>query len=437
MAFPKNILAVILIIGIIVSCGQTNTSKTELPTPSNSILAEPASLGFSLDSLKKIDDMILKYVDMGFIPGASILVARHGKIAYETVGGWRDREEGIPMEKDDIFRLASMTKPIISAAVLQLYEQGKLNVNDPISKYIPEFANPTVLESVNETDTTWSTKPAEREITIRHLLTHTSGIAYGFANPKMGMIYKKLSILDGANPLDMTIEQTMARLGKAPLLFDPGTGFEYGLNTDVLGRVVEVASGKALNLYIKENILDKLGMQDTWFFSKDTIEEKLATCYIPLADTAITKRNDELIKYPIRGAKKYFSGGSGLSGNARDYFTFCQAILNKGKLGDVRILRDSTVKLMRTNQIDTISFPWGPGKFGYGYHVQTEDHENKDLGRKGKFRWGGIFHTTFWVDPDRDIIAILMSQVQQNPNGNKINTEFETLVNRALVDERK
>ena len=433
----------LIILGLTFNCNPQKESNPEITKLIEIETAKPESVGFSTDSLSKLEAMVNKYVEKGFIPGGVILIARHGKVVYEKAIGWNNIEAQKPYELDNQFRLASMTKPITSVAIMQLYEAGKIDLQDPLSKFIPEFANPTVLTSYNSSDTTWESRPAASEITIHHLLTHTSGISYGFMSPQVfGPIYAKNGVPDGANYWDMSLDKKMALMGKAPLAFDPGKKWNYGLSTDVLGRVVEVASGMKLDDYTSQYITSPLGMNGTKYFFKDSLSHKMASLYVPLADTAIMemKHQDGMPAspdYSFRGAKKYLSGGSGLNGTARDYFVFAQTILNGGSWSDVRILEEKTVADMMMNQIDTVSYPWGAGKFGYGFHVITDDGSDMRKQRVGRSSWGGIFHTMFWLDPARDVVAIMMSQVLSNPNKPIIDAEFESIINNALVDETK
>ncbi len=401
---------------------------------------KPTKAGFDKDSLGKISELLDGYIAKGLIPGANVLVARNGKIVFENSYGYSDREEKRETKTSDIYRIASMTKPIVSAAIMQLYEQGKINFNDPVSKFIPELGNVEVLKSFNKVDTTWTTKPLETPITIHHLLTHTSGINYGFTNPKYGAIYGKLRIPDAAHPFDFTIHDMMKSLAKAPLAHQPGSRWTYGLSTDVLGAVVEKVSGERLDVYVQKNILDPLGMKHTGFWLKDELKDDLVALYLPNTDTAITRIPDEgrgffKPNYPIEGAKKYHSGGSGISSTTRDYFVFCQAILNGGIYNGERILKESTVNFMRDNQITDIPYLKRAGfGFGYGYSVAMKDSDDFKQVKTGKFSWGGAFGTTFWIDPTRDIVVVLMSQVLSGPHKNAIDDKLESIVNGALVD---
>jgi CubicO group peptidase (beta-lactamase class C family) len=439
----NQIIFGLIILGLTFNCTPQKESTPAITKLKEIEYALPESVGFNADSLNKIETMVNKYVDLGFIPGGVILIARHGKVIYEKAIGWNNIEAQEKYTIDNQFRLASMTKPITSVAIMQLYEKGKLDLQDPLSKYIPEFSDPMVLTAFNAEDTTWESRSAKREVTIHHLLTHTSGVSYGFMSPQaFGPIYAKNGVPDGANYLDLSLEKKMALLGKSPLAFDPGEKWSYGLSTDVLGRVVEVASGMSLDDYTSQYITEPLGMNETKYFFKDTLSHKVVSLYVPLGDTAIIemKHKDGMPvspDFPFRGAKKYLSGGSGLNGTARDYFVFAQTILDGGSWGDVRILEEKTVSDMMSNQIDTVSYFLKEGKFGYGLQVITENGSDIRNQRIGRSSWGGIFHTMFWIDPARDIVAIMMSQVLSNPNKSRIDAEFESIVNNALVDESK
>ncbi|UII33042.1 beta-lactamase family protein [Fulvivirga ulvae] len=411
---------------------QSDKNDAEKHTPILSF-AKPEEVGLTTDSLKKIDELVMQYVEKQGFPGAVVLIAKGGKIVYETEIGWSDSMRSEPYRKDHIFRMASMTKPLTSVAAMQLYEQGKLNLNDPVSKYIPEFANSAVLTDFHKEDTTWESRPARREPTIYHLLTHTAGIPYGFITPEVnGTIMAKYDIPDLATHLDIKLEDKMAALGKLPLVHDPGEKFTYGLSTDVLGRVVEVASGMSLADYFEKNITGPLGMKDTDFFLDETQAPRLVDTYM-LNDSGRITYTYEMGKlydgnFPVKGSS-YYSGGSGLSGTARDYFIFCEMLLEDGTLQGVQLLKPETAKMMHTNQLDTVSFPWADSGFGYGFEV-SEMHPVKPT---GTYYWGGAFSTTFWIDPENDLVAIMLSQVLFGSN--EMFKEFENLVYNALVEE--
>jgi CubicO group peptidase (beta-lactamase class C family) len=399
--------------------------------------AQPEKVGLNPDSLAKIDGIIMKYVENKRYPGAVVLLAKNGKIVYETEVGWSDSLHTEPYAKDHIFRMASMTKPFTSVAAMQLYEQGKLDLEDPVSKYIPEFANPMVMTSFNEEDTTWESRPAHREPTIRHLLSHTAGVPYSFMYPSVyGAILATKNIPDLTTYKDFTIGEKMAELGTLPLMHDPGEKWMYGLNTDVLGRVVEVVSGMTLGQYIHDNITQPLKMNDMAFFINEEQNSRLVDVYIANEDSMITYLNPDPAMemfhpdYPYEGAKKYFSGGSGMSGTARDYFVFCQMMLNDGSFDGTQILAPETAQLMHSDQLDTLTYPWGPARFGLGFDIADGHPIRPD----GAYSWGGAFSTKFWIDPENEIVAIILSQVLFAPDGGMGN-EFEMAVYNALVEE--
>jgi CubicO group peptidase (beta-lactamase class C family) len=349
-------------------------------------------------------------VDNGKIAGGVTMMARHGKVVHLKAVGMADREEKKPMETDAIFRIASMTKPITSVAIMMLYDQGRLGLDDPVSKYIPEFKNPQVLVSVDPL----KTEPAEREITIRHLLTHTSGLTY--ESPKLKPIYDKRAISGGLCTTETTLEEMMKGLAELPLLFHPGEKFEYGMSTDVLGRVVEVASGTALDRFLEDNILRPLGMNDTSFKVPPEKLDRLVAAYIP-TDTGIRKLPGGDVgpgkitsDYPYSESHKYLSGGGGLCSTASDYMRLCQMLLNGGQLNGVRLLREDTVKMMATNQAGSESVPGSPPEFGFGFTI-FPDREDVHEQLRGAYAWFGFWSTSFRISPRGDWALVTMSQV--------------------------
>jgi CubicO group peptidase (beta-lactamase class C family) len=397
-------------------------------------LANPFDVGMIADSLAKIEPMIMDFVNAGKYPGAVTLIAKNGKIIYESAVGWSDSSRTIPYRKDHLFRMASMTKPLTSVAAMQLIEDGKLNLDDPVGKYIPTFNNVQVLESFNATDTTWTSTSANRTPTVRHLLTHTAGIPYSFTNPQVaGLILAKNNIPDLTTYLPITIEETASQLGNLPLIHQPGEKWMYGLNTDVLGRVIEVASGQKLDDYIQEHITDPLEIDRLAFFFNDSLTKDLTHIFLPTPDGKITQAPAVMSKmymqnYPTEGAKTYLSGGSGMTGTARSYFLFCQAMLNNGSLNGKRILKVETAKSMHQNQIDTITYSRGKTKFGFGFDVAKDHPQRPD----GTYSWSGAFSTVFWIDPVNELIVIQLRQVLSSPHNYEINSKLEKIVYGAL-----
>jgi CubicO group peptidase (beta-lactamase class C family) len=412
---------------VLTSCIAVKNDKQPWVSYSN-----PEIEGLITDSLRKIDRFITEMTEAGKIPGAAVLVARNGKIVYHNAVGYLDAESAILLDTSDIFRIASMTKPVVAVAVMQLYEKGLLDLTDPVSKYIPSFSNPEVLVNLNSADTTWTSRTAEREVTIHHLLTHTSGIGYSFSSRTISPVYAKYQIPDLANPNDITIEEVAERLGTLPLMFDPGTRYSYGLSIDVLGRVVEVVSGMTLGDYVEKNITGPLKMNDTKFFFAEDVSDRLTTVYTvnPATRKIISSRasdRSDAVDYPVKGAKKYFSGGSGLCSTPHDYFIFSQAILNGGEYNEVRILTENTVQTMLTDQLGSLR--WSPtSTMGYGFSVNKDPlAENPEI-IIDTYGWAGAFNTWFTINTTDNIVAIIMSQVLFNPYEQELVSNFRKAV---------
>ncbi|MDT0605612.1 serine hydrolase domain-containing protein [Croceitalea rosinachiae] len=427
----SNTLQVLLVILLLSSC---RTEEKEVVAIEKFQFATPEELGMATDSLSKIDEMVMEFVEAKKYPGAVTLIAKNGKIIYESEVGWSDSTKTEPYRKDHLFRMASMTKPIVSVAAMQLVEAGKLNLDDPVGKYIPSFIETEILTDFNPVDTTWTSISSKNSPTVRQLLTQTAGVPYGFMNPSLnGAILAKHSVPDLSTHLPITIKETASKLGDLPLMHEPGTQWMYGLNTDVLGRVVEVASGMELDDYIRENITKPIGIERLDFYFNDSLTPKLAKVFLGGQDGEIVQAPENMgpfyiPNYPTKGAKKYLSGGSGMTGTARDYFLFCQAMLNNGKLGDGEILKPETAQAMHEVQLDTITFPWGSGSFGYGFHVA----EGETSRPNGTYSWGGAFSTTFWIDPSNKLVVIQLRQVLQSPHNQEIDGRLEKLVYNAL-----
>ncbi len=398
--------------------------------------AKPESVGLSSERLERIGTAVQRSMDDKRITGAVTLVVRHGKVAWFKAQGMADREAGKPMRTDSMFRICSMTKPITSVAVMMLYEEGRFLLEDPISKYLPEFKNPKVL--VKPASGTPYSIPATREITIRDLLRHTSGITYQW-NADLGPMYAAANVGHGLLPYDGTIEDSTKRLAGVPLLFNPGDRFEYGLSLDVLGRLVEVASGKTLDEFFRTRIFEPLGMKDTYFYPPDNKLDRLATAYTYYADKGLNRFPDTPITegafsysadYPYRGPKKLFSGGAGLVSTAADYARFCQMMLDNGKVGNKQLLSRKSVELMTHDQLGKI----GPDQgFGLGFGVDGVKAPLSELGSVGEYGWGGFFYTTFTVDPKEEMIVVFMGQL--HPSGDlMLNNEVPALAYQAIID---
>jgi CubicO group peptidase (beta-lactamase class C family) len=394
-------------------------------------VSTPESVKVSADRLNRIDTMLIQSINDKWIAGAVGLIARDGKIIYNRSFGVSDLESKTPMQTDAIFRIASQTKAIVSIGLMMLFEEGKFLLDDPISKYIPEFAHPGVLDKFSEKDTTYTTMPAKREITIRDLLTHTSGIDYaGIGSPAMKAIYAKGGYTGGFGNDKVTIGDDIKILGKLPLIHQPGERFTYGLNVDVIGYLIEILSGEKLDQYLKSRILDPLGMSDTWFYLPDEKKSRLVKVITENADHQVVSMPQDMVNYPLAKGV-YFSGGAGLSSTTKDYAVFLQMLLNKGEYNGKKLLSSRTVELITSNQIGDLNL--GVDKFGLGFEITTERGQAILGISKGSFAWGGYFGTTYWADPEKKLIGLLFLQQVPLSHG-EIQSKFKAMVYQTLED---
>jgi len=393
------------------------------------------SVGMSEERLALIDTMCQEAVDESQIPGVVALVARNGKIVYYKAFGMADNADKRVLKRDDIFRIASQTKAVTSTAVMILWEEGKFRLDDPISKYIPEFKDAQVLDTLYKNGT-YETTPADKPITIRHLLTHTSGIGYGFidGDKRIKKIYKEAGIIDAFTTENISIEENIKKLAKLPLHHNPGEKYTYSEGLDVLGYFIEIMSGMPLDEFFRTRIFDPLGMEDTWFYLPASKFDRL----VPVQK----KENGKWIDYtttiydpdyPIKGEKRFFSGGGGLSSTAMDYAAFLQMYLNNGELNGVRILSRTTVQFIMGNQIGDL---WKDSGAFYGLAFGVLDKKGQDRGGNGStgtFQWGGYFNTQYFADPKENIIGILLKQTQDTKEDNTA-WKFRILVGQSIDD---
>ena len=401
----------------------------------------PEKNGFSAERLARIDKIVQQYIDSGWINGAIGLVARNGQILYHKGLGFDNKAAGKPMTKDAIFRIASQTKAITSVGVMQLVEQGKILLDDPISKYIPAFRKPRVLEKFNKADSSFTSIPAKKEISIRELLTHTSGIGYAqIGDPVTTAIYAKAGVVGGIGvQAGMTLSTNMLALAKLPLLHQPGEKWTYGLNTDLLGYLIEVVSGMSLDAYFKKNIFDPLGMSDTYFYLQKEKQARLAMLHtedslkraIPMP--AVIRVNGQFDRdYPNTVGGSFYSGGGGLASTALDYAKFMQMLLNGGDYNGKHIISKASLRLMTTNQIGNLSRnPQKEVKFGLGFELVTASNYGQSYVSMDSFFWGGMFSSTYWIDPREKIVAQFVLQMYPSSHGD-INEKFKVQVYQAL-----
>jgi CubicO group peptidase (beta-lactamase class C family) len=420
-----------------------------VPALANGIkTAKPEEVGLSSERLARIGERMQSYVDSGEIPGAIALIARHGKIAYFEHWGMADREQKVEMKPDTLFRIYSMSKPITSVGLMILHEEGLFQLNDPVAKYLPELAKLEVREETTDPATgqvTVRTHPARNPITVRDLMRHTAGFTYGFfGNTEVDRMYRE----QGVVLEDKDLAETVTKLGKLPLRFEPGTQWHYSVAVDVQGRLIEVLSGKPLDQFLRERIFAPLGMNDTSFTVPDKEWGRLAILYSPEgtgtgSDLFLTQSGGKKPLVPAdpdrsdRGYREgatYFSGGGGLVSSTIDYLHFAQMLLNGGELDGKRILSRKSVELMTTDHLGDIPGLWSPGYgFGLGFAVLDDVGATGALGSVGEFNWGGAAGTRFWVDPKEGLIGIYMIQILPHtdlPYG----TEFRSFTYQAISD---
>jgi CubicO group peptidase (beta-lactamase class C family) len=389
----------------------------------------PKTVGVSEKRLLLLDSFIKDYVNKGYIPGGVFLAARNNRIVYNKTFGLRSTDNKEPYKKDDIFRICSMTKAITTVAIMQLYEQGKLGLDDAVQNYIPAFKNTQVMDVFNDKDSTCTTVPAKSPITLRQLLTHTSGIAYGDSYPgKVMAVYKKHNMLGvGMTHPSWNTEEFINHLAKVPLAFQPGDHFLYGLNMDVLGRVIEVVSGEKLSDYFLKHIFEPLGMTDTYFYLPVEKQSRLVPIYgYDASNNFQMLNNDPLVSFTDYPKKKdigHYAGGGGLSSTAMDYAIFIQALLNNGIYNGKRILSRKTIEVMTSDQIISQNqqgkgISNRPGEtFCLGFALLTDPAQGISSKSPGTYDWGGYYTTNFFIDPKEHLIFVGMMQIKSFQHG--------------------
>jgi CubicO group peptidase (beta-lactamase class C family) len=403
------------------------------------VYSKPEKLGLSSSRLDRIKTWMRGYIDDGKLPGATTLVARHGKVAFCETLGYGDLEKRKPLARDSIHRFYSMSKPVTAVAMMMLYEQGAFQLDDPLGEFIPAFRNMDVVQSGSGDD--MITVPATTPMTIHQLLTHTSGLTYGVENQGgvPGLYAEKRTDF---NPDDGPLESVVDRLAEIPLAFEPGSRWEYSVSFDVLGRLVEVVSGKSLDLFLKENIFDPLGMVDTGFYVPESKLDRFVALYqcLPAARLSLL---ESVEGSPLIGKVETLSGGGGLVSTLEDYFWFTEMLRNKGTLDGHRLLGRKSVELMTCNHLPGdladmgqptfCETPYDGIGFGLGMSVLLNPAKSKILGTPGEYAWGGYASTAFWVDPLEDMTVIFLTQLI--PSGAyPIRRELRVLTYQALID---
>ena len=409
----------IFLVLLIIGCTNSNNTKIDL------------------NRLNSIEELITKDIEQNNLPGAVVLVGDDKGIVYKRAFGIKNPETLEKYKDDDIFRIASMTKAITSIAVLKLWEKGKIYLDDPIEKYIPEFKGVEIFESFNEKDSSYTSKQTTKKITVRQLLTHTSGIGYDFidGNPSIKAIYhkKKQSFMKNGVMCfcdeDVTIEEAIENLADVPLHHEPGEKFTYGMGLDVLGYMIEIVSGKKLNEFFREEIFEPLEMNDTYFYLPTEKEDRLVPVLTKNENEWVIFEDDRFNEnYPIEGERKFFAGGCGLSSTVEDYYKFLSVFINNGNYKGKSFISKQTNDLIFQNQL--------PEEFGFGVGlafgvVLDKDLKNGGTGTAGTISWGGYWNTSYFADPNDKVIGVIFKQTQNIPDNSS--NIFRRLVVSSVV----
>ncbi|MBA2810294.1 beta-lactamase family protein [Streptomyces sp. KM273126] len=399
---------------------------------------EPGSVGLDPKSLARLDEHFAHLVDDGRLPGYLVSVARHGRVAHLTTYGHRDRAAGLPVETDTIWRIYSMTKPVTSVAALILVEEGRLALDDPVSRYIPAFAEPRVYESGSGSETV--TRLAQQPVLVRHLMTHTSGLTFGFYHSHpVDALYRDAG-LENSVPSGADLARTCDVYASLPLQFEPGTQWNYSVASNVLGRVIEVVSGLPLDEFFAERLFGPLGMTDAGFCVTPEQAPRLAELYGETDDGGITP----IPGLPLHGRPRFLSGSGGMAATAHDHHRFMEFLRRRGELDGTRLLSPESIGTMTTNHLpdnaDLRSFGSAPHRlpsnagvgFGLGVSVVVDPEATETPSSRGTFGWSGVATTTFWVDPARDLTVQFMTQVRPT-SSNAVFPELRRLVHEAVA----
>lgn len=431
----KQVFLLLSLFGLTTGLVQAQTKSLKNSPPLTE--AAPETVGMSSERLNRLDGVLQNAIAQSSVPGVSALIVRNGKIVYYKAFGMADNAANRSLKRDDIFRIASMSKAITSTAVMMLWEEGKFQLDDPISKYIPEFKNQTVLKNFKFQDSTYTTEPVKSEITIRHLLTHTSGLGYGVidADERFKAMYHKAGIVDLFTTEPVKIGDNIKKLAKLPLHHHPGEKYVYSEGLDVLGYFIELMSGMPFDEFLRKRLFEPLGMSDTYFYLPDAKASRLVAIQKPQNGQWVRYPNTFYdTEYPIKGAKTFFSGGAGLSSTAKDYATFLMMYLNGGELGGKRFLSRTTVQTILSNQVgDLLGGEKANSSHGLAFGLLNKAGEDKGAkGSAGTFEWGGYFNTNYFADPKEKIIGVIMKQTQSSSDN--LNNLFRQVIYQSIDD---
>ena len=433
------VLLLLLLLSSASAFAQIAPPARKVPARRAAVAVRPAATPATISTAnaQRIDELLTEYTAANRVPGAIALVLQNGQVVYRKAFGLADVAAQVPLRTDAIVRIASQTKAVTSAGLMLLYDEGKFQLDDPISKYLPAFANAKVLATFNAADSSYTTVPAQREVTIRQLLTHTSGISYPVIGTREATaIYAKAMIPSGIGTPTGTLATAMDALGKLPLLHQPGERFTYGLSVDVLGRLIEVLAGQSLDQYLRRRLFEPLGMRDTWFYLPPDKQARLATLYSEDAAKATVpmKPIDRMVPDYPKAKGTYFSGGAGLSSTIDDYAVFLQMLLNGGTYNGQRLLKPATVALMTQNRIGEVN--QGDHKFGLGFSLTTAKNVQPYNLSEGSYEWGGIFGTTYWVDPKAKLVALMYTQKYPSSTSRDLAGKFKKVVYQSFVPDQ-
>ncbi len=393
-------------------------------------LTDPGAMGMSSERLARLDAVMHQYVDQGMLSGVQTAIMRRGELVHFDTYGYQDMDSEAPLQDNSIWRIYSMTKPIVSVGLMMLYEEGRFQLNDPVAKYIPAFAD---LQVYHEDE---GLKSAQNQMKIIDILRHTSGIGYGWGpGSYVDSVYQSVDFFSIATTKDLN-----EILASTPLYFEPGTAWRYGLSVDVSGYLIEVLSGMPLDEYLEQKIFTPLGMTDTSFEVPDDKEDRFVSNYQPQPDGSM-KLIDHPSWSPYTKEVTHFSGGGGLVSTTSDYMKFCQMLINGGDLNGSQILSPKTIELMTQNHTEGIAhhsggpvkLPANGNDFGLGFSVVTDLAETRAIGSEGVYGWGGLAGTFFRIDPEEELVYIMMIQIIPNAHL-QARERFQTMVYQAIVD---
>ena len=418
----RSLFFSLLFVVLMSGCG-SQSEKCVVPQQFT-VTSDLGSSGFDVDRLQRIDSLMVGCIREGLAPNVLSFVARNGKIIHHKAYGYRDIEKDIPLKTTDIFRWASQTKAVTTVALMTLFEENKFLLNDPIEKYLPMFAHPQVYVSGSAEKGDLVTRPASRSITVRQLITHTSGYSYRtFGDDLNGFSY----------PHPITTKEVIERIARTPLMHDPGEKFTYGFGIDIAGYLAEVLSGKTLDVLIKERIFDPLGMNDSYFYLPKEKHERLVKLYRLSDNGGFTNNpNEHEHYYPLEADRLYHGGGGGLVGTVEDYAKFCQMILNKGEFNNHRVLGRKTVEMMSVNHLVDIKENY-PFEWGLGFEIATFRNDYiKTMSSVGSLSWGGAFSTQYIIDPKENMIILFYTNIINWKHRARIHDQFMISVYQAL-----